>query len=213
MVQRDNVDNRPQLTKPVIVGRSFPIVPGQLVVAALAGLAGLMVGWSLAGNSRPTATSTEGPATSATIPPMVQPASVDVDLLRAHLESARSDAWLLCEKTVSLECRDVPPLQMDPSVAFGTSSGLWPLLTPVRLTVGGRLALVADLSFAVGAAIFIAPEIGGMYPPTEVTEAGGIHYLDLGMLSPGRYALVAEAELGPPAGGLVEIIGLDIVSP
>lgn len=207
------MEERPQPTRAVVEGRSIPTLPGLLVVALLAGSAGLFVGWELAGGTRGSPTPTVRPTTAPTVAPLVEQAAIDQALRRAYIAAEPDGDWLLCEKTGDLGCRTVRPIRLSPADAFGAPGGLWPSLTPVRLTAGGRFALVADLTYAVGSAFYLAPAVGTMTEAVQVTEDGGIHYVDLGVLAPGRYAVVAEAELGPPAGGLVEAIGLDIAAP
>ncbi len=205
--------------RPVVVGRAIPTVPRILVVALIAASIGLMAGWSLAGRPGPPplpSTAPDEPATTTglapTIAPLVQTAVVDPTLRRAFAEHRVVDSWLLCRSAGTLTCESLVPVRLSPSSAFGASAGLSQLPTATRQPAGPRFALVAELPYAVGVKFLVVPQGGELVDPAEVTSDGA-HYLDLGALPVGRYTIVAEAELGPPAGGLVEAISIDVVGP
>lgn len=209
----NGMDDRLPPTKTVMIGRAVPTLPGVLVVAMLAGFAGLLVGWQLAAGARAPSAASAAPTVTLGAAPLVRPATVDDALHRAYLAAGQPGTWLLCRMAATLECRGVEPIRLGPSEAFGRSGGLWSSLSPVAVSGGVRFAIVADLSYAVGATVLLTEESRGFLQTADVTEGGGVHYVDLGVLSAGRYAIVVEAELGPPMGGLVEALGLDVTGP
>lgn len=202
----------PQHPAPVVRGRAIPTLPGLIVVAVVAGFAGLLAGWELAGGTSgppPTA----GPSASPTPAPIVRPAAVAPSLRSAWSTAGGPGTWLVCRQATRLDCRTLRPVQLAPATAFQASGGLWSRLVPIEMEVGGRFAVVADLSHAVGALVYLAPLTGSWQEAAAVTQGGGIQYVDLGVLPAGRYAVLAESELGPPADGLVEAFGLDVTAP
>lgn len=213
-----DVEGSPRRERAVVVGRAMPTLPGILVVGLLATAAGLMVGWSLAGGPgtgvpaagpQRVAGSSATPAAPRTRAPLVQAAVIDPALSRAYADQAVPGAWLLCRSAETLTCENVVPLRLSPSAAFGASGGISGLVTATRQLAGGRFALVAALPYAVGVRFVVTPEAGSP-DLVDVAAGGGIHYLDLGSLPSGRHTVLAEAELGPPAGGLVEALAIDV---
>ena len=195
------MEARPQRTRGRVRGRGLPTVPGTVLVALVAAFVGLLAGWQLAGAAL-------GPATTATPTPaaLVRPALVDDSLRRAFAAGGNPGAWLLCRSPGPLDCRSVEPVRLAPSVAFGPSGRLWSSLPPVILADGGRISMAADMSHAVGVAFSIVSRGGLATDPPTVAGGEGTLYLDVGVLAPGSYMVLGRAELGPPAGGLVEAV-------
>lgn len=202
------MEARPQRTKGRVRGRGLPTVPGTVVVALVAAFVGLLAGWQLAGAAF-------GPSTSATPTPaaLVRPALIDDSLRRAFSASGSPGMWLLCRSPAPLDCRPVEPVRLAPAIAFGPSGRLWSSLPTVSLAIGGRISMAADMSHAVGVSFSVVSRGGPAAPdPATVAAGDGMLYLDIGVLPPGRYMVIGRAELGPPAGGLVEAVEVVISS-
>lgn len=201
------MEARPQRTEGRVRGRGLPTVPGTVVVALVAAFVGLLAGWQLAGGAL-------GPSVAATPTPaaLVRPALIDESLRRAFAASGSPEAWLLCRSPVPLECRPVEPVRLAPSFAFGPSGQLWSSLPTVILAPGGRISMAADISHAVGVAFSVVSRGGPATDPATVVGGDGAVFLDVGILAPGSYMVLGRAELGPPAGGLVEAVELVVRS-
>ncbi|MFI5258324.1 MAG: hypothetical protein ACHQ01_01760 [Candidatus Limnocylindrales bacterium] len=178
-----------------------PILSLALVVAAVAGLAGVGLGYrlgqaSLVASAAPTAPAIQLPNSGATVQTDLHADTVSERLSLAY-QAASSGSWAICDLGATVVCRALEPsLSVSPAVhhTFGfTNSDMAALGQPT--IEPGHVVLAAGLGegAATGSLIALDATIDQVrsHPLTPIDPGRlGVDYFDLGLLDSGTYGIV-----------------------
>ncbi len=204
-----------------------PIVSVALVIAVLAGVAGIGLGYRLGQQSvtpapAPTASVVIVTAAPTGSPPDLQPAAVS-DRLQNASQASAPNSWAICGLGSSVACHILVP-NVDRGLAFHqtlafTAGDLAELDQPV---VGpGHLILAAPLgSGTPGGSLVTLGQTGGQVRSDTLTaiEPGnsGADFFDLGELRDGAYAILIsfapDGDAAGPSAGLDSYLAFFVVA-